>query len=408
MQASCAQPQHAASVSQLHACMALAGSCQCSDAASCAALLATPSAQLQRACPSVLGCWLASLQAAQVDITKLVHVHLGQVLPRLDGLRAWQADRQGGGGAAAVTGRRRALRQTPMNQPLTDVDGGVDGSGAPTAAGAALQNGGVQQTAALGLNKPIISVDFSITPPGSGQTVEKDAPLTGAAGLNFLPESGASGGMQLESGGADGGSGSGGGAPLADGSLYDREGALPGSGGSNGTAPQAFWLCVANAAAAAKAAQTWSLAQQASRGASFDAMAASATAVPLQALDFGVAALECFSMHARTSPAVSQMAEAYEFSLLQLVRVFTSCRDLFRQYATEGGAAEGEPTARPASQPASQPAAPCATPAASSTARAVLIPEVPTPSVRAGAGGPRVLGAADGSETRDGAACPSP
>lgn len=319
LQQNCTQPRYAGATSQLHQCMARSGSCQCQDEASCKRLLALPDKQLQAQCPSLLGCWLLGLDSASVDVTKLVAVHVRALLPQLDGLRSWQVPLKGG--AVAATGRRRLL-QPAMTEAMALGDAVAAAAGMATQKGEALA---AAVKSAVGQNLPLIQVDFSVLPPGTAATVVRTTDPTGAAALSFMPESGS---LNLEAGSLSGGSTTIS-TPGGSGASWGGEGMVP---GDESAAQQPFWQCVATAAAAANAARVWSAAQQASAGgAAFEAL--SGVAGPLQALDFGVAALDCFRAAVPFSAPVAPMAEAYELSLVQLIRVMTSERDLFRQWA---------------------------------------------------------------------------
>jgi hypothetical protein len=238
MQQLCVQPRYERPLATLQACVAQRRSCQCADAASCAAATAAG------ACQPLLGCWLAGLQAQPYDLVALTEVQLLRVAPLL----ATLTPNATAAGLTIGGGRRRLLQPAMLNAPVFDDSTATKkkkAAAATTAASpAAVKAAAVAEAA--GQNKPILSDSAALSGGGGGKpggmgTLESAAVFSAGviqAGI-IQPETTVA---TLAAAAA---------AAASSGAAADGEGL------GMTYAPPSFWKCLADAAVAADRTKNW-------------------------------------------------------------------------------------------------------------------------------------------------------
>jgi len=156
----CVQPRYQRSLSALQECVAQRRSCQCSDAASCAAVTAGG------ACQPLLGCWLAKLQGQPYDVVALAEAQLLRVTPLLTTL----TPNATAAGLTAAGARRRLLQPAMLNQPVFDDPATTKKKKAASTTTTATKAVSAAAVETGGQNKPILSDTAALSSGGSGSS----------------------------------------------------------------------------------------------------------------------------------------------------------------------------------------------------------------------------------------------
>lgn len=224
----CVQPRYARALGELQTCMEQRRTCQCTDAASCAAVTASG------ACQPLLSCWLARLQGQPYDVLQLAQVQLLRVGPLLSTLSANAT----ASGLSSAGARRRLLQPTGLNAPVYD-DSSANKKKAASAASPVPASTSVAADEQGGQNQPILSDSAAISggsvlPSGLGQ-LESGQILQGAGIIQAETTTASSPGTGTAASGDTSSSES-------DAMTY---------------APPTFWQCVQTAAVTSDTATSW-------------------------------------------------------------------------------------------------------------------------------------------------------
>lgn len=313
----CVQPRYVRPLGALQACIAQRRSCQCTDAASCAAVTA------REGCQPLLGCWLARLQGQPYDLLQLMQVQMLRVGPLLATLTPNATAK----GLSSSSARRRLLQPLVLNDPVSDdPTASKNKSGATEATAASPTPSAVAAQGAGGQNKPILS-------DPTDQNSNWVNPNSGSS------SSGGSTKANMES------------AQLISAGIIQPEVTQPtlavggaSSSDSDGImtyAPPSFWKCLADAAVKSDRTTDWAGVDYNSKKLSLDTWLGVIRKLSL--LDWGVQVLDCYKQQAAASQQGgvgaapdNQSQESYEFAIVALIRAFGGMETQFQTYMQAG------------------------------------------------------------------------